>query len=176
MNTDKSWSTWVSLWLVSMSSSWLEAMQHQFLCYVALVLHSCSTLCWSTLAGQRQRLCISTVNWWRSWEQTFHDMFLKQRWLFGVSSTCSFLLYCIITIQYCSYLLTDSTVQIISSLEDCEGWWSSGCRGSVAEHWWLKPEVSWVWLQAVASLFTFLYFRLITSFISSLAVKHDFFL
>ena len=29
-------------------------------------------------------------------------------------------------------------------IEDCEGWWLSGCRGSVAEHWRLKPEVSWV--------------------------------
>ena len=22
-----------------------------------------------------------------------------------------------------------------------EGWWLSGCRSSVAEHWWLKPKV-----------------------------------
>ena len=29
-------------------------------------------------------------------------------------------------------------------IEDCEGWWSSSCHGSVAEHWQLKPEVSWV--------------------------------
>ena len=27
-------------------------------------------------------------------------------------------------------------------IEDCEGWWLSGCRGSVEEHWWLNPEVS----------------------------------
>ena len=45
-------------------------------------------------------------------------------------------------------------------VEDCEGWWLSGCRGSVAEHWRLKPEVSWVRLPAAAGL---LYFRLITS-------------
>ena len=42
----------------------------------------------------------------------------------------------------------------------CEGWRLSGCCGSVAEHWQLKPEVSWVW--ATAGLFTcclkFLYF------------------
>ena len=25
-------------------------------------------------------------------------------------------------------------------IEDCEGWWLSDCRGSVAEHWRLKPE------------------------------------
>ena len=25
--------------------------------------------------------------------------------------------------------------------KDCEGWWSSDCCGSVAEHWRLKPEV-----------------------------------
>ena len=31
-----------------------------------------------------------------------------------------------------------------SYIENCEGWWSSGCRGSVAEHRWLKPEVSGV--------------------------------
>ena len=29
-------------------------------------------------------------------------------------------------------------------IEDCEGWWLSACRGSVAEHWLHKPEVSWV--------------------------------
>ena len=41
--------------------------------------------------------------------------------------------------------------------------WLSGCCGSVAEHWQLKPEVSWVRLPATAGFFTFLYFRLITS-------------
>ena len=39
----------------------------------------------------------------------------------------------------------------------------SGCCGSVAEHWWLKPEVSWVRLPVTAGFFTFLYFCLITS-------------
>ena len=48
-------------------------------------------------------------------------------------------------------------------IEDCEGWWFSGCCGSVAEHWRLKPEVSWVRLPVTAGFFTFLYFRLITS-------------
>ena len=48
-------------------------------------------------------------------------------------------------------------------IEDCGGWWLSGCCGSVAEHWRLKPEVSWVRLPATAGFFTFLYFRLITS-------------
>ena len=33
----------------------------------------------------------------------------------------------------------------------------------MAEHWRLKPEVPWVQLPMTASLFTFLYFRLITS-------------
>ena len=35
--------------------------------------------------------------------------------------------------------------------------------GSVAQHWWLKPEVFWVSLPATTCFFTFLYFRLITS-------------
>ena len=48
-------------------------------------------------------------------------------------------------------------------IEDCGGWWLSGCCGSVAEHWRLKPEVSWVRLPATAGFFTFLYFHLITS-------------
>ena len=39
----------------------------------------------------------------------------------------------------------------------------SSCHGSVAEHWRLKPEVSWVGLPATAGFFTFLYFRLITT-------------
>ena len=44
----------------------------------------------------------------------------------------------------------------------CEGRWLSCCPGSVAEHWLLKSEVSWVRLLAAASLFIFLYFCLIT--------------
>ena len=52
---------------------------------------------------------------------------------------------------------------IYQHIQNCEGRWLSSCCGSVAEHWWLKPEVSWVWLPATASHFTFLYFCLITS-------------
>ena len=51
-------------------------------------------------------------------------------------------------------------------IEDCEGWCLSGCCGSVAEHWQLKPEMSWVGLQVTAGLFTFLYFHIITSELS----------
>ena len=43
-------------------------------------------------------------------------------------------------------------------VDDCEGWWLSGYRGSVAEHWRIKPEMSWVWLPATTGFFTFLYF------------------
>ena len=48
-------------------------------------------------------------------------------------------------------------------IEDCGGWWSSGCHGSVTEYWRFKPEVSWVRLLGAACLFTFLFFCLITS-------------
>ena len=48
-------------------------------------------------------------------------------------------------------------------IEDCEGCWLSSCRSSVAEHWRLKPEVSWVWVLAAAGLFTSFYFCLIKS-------------
>ena len=37
-------------------------------------------------------------------------------------------------------------------IEDCEGWWLSSCHSSVAEHWQLKPKVSWVWLLVAAGL------------------------
>ena len=30
----------------------------------------------------------------------------------------------------------------------------SSCRGSVAEHWWLKSEVSWAWLPATGGAFS----------------------
>ena len=30
---------------------------------------------------------------------------------------------------------------ILVYIEDCGGWWLSGCRSSVAEHWRLKPGV-----------------------------------
>ena len=50
----------------------------------------------------------------------------------------------------------------IQYMEDCEGWWSSDCCSSVAEHWQLKPEVSWVRLLATVGLFTVL-FHLIAS-------------
>ena len=56
-----------------------------------------------------------------------------------------------------------STWLVSGHIGNCGGWWLSGCCGSVAEHWRLKPEVSWVRLLATASFFTFLYFRLITS-------------
>ena len=36
--------------------------------------------------------------------------------------------------------------------EDYEHWWLSGCHCSVAEHWRLKPEVSWVQSPVTASL------------------------
>ena len=46
-------------------------------------------------------------------------------------------------------------------IEDCGGWWLSSCHSSVAEHWLHKPGV----LGSIpgGGLFTFLYFRLITS-------------
>ena len=47
--------------------------------------------------------------------------------------------------------------KIAVHMEDCEGWWLSGCCSSVAEHWRLKPEVFWVRLLAAAGLFTFLH-------------------
>ena len=40
-------------------------------------------------------------------------------------------------------------------IEDCEGWWLSCCRGSAAEHWRLKPEVSRVRLPVAAGLLHF---------------------
>ena len=43
------------------------------------------------------------------------------------------------------------------------GLWLSGYHGSVADHWWFEPEVSWVRLPATAGLFTFPCFCLITS-------------
>ena len=48
------------------------------------------------------------------------------------------------------------TYRVPIHIEDCEGWWLSGCHGSVAEHWRLKLEVSWVRLPATASLGNFL--------------------
>ena len=42
-------------------------------------------------------------------------------------------------------------------IEDCEVWWLSSCCGSVAEHWWLKAEVSWIQLSATTGLFTSLF-------------------
>ena len=35
---------------------------------------------------------------------------------------------------------SEPTITMYVHIEDCEGWWLSGCCGSVAEHWWLKPE------------------------------------
>ena len=48
-------------------------------------------------------------------------------------------------------------------IEECEGWWLSGCCSSVAEHSGCTSQVSWVRFPVAAVLFTFLYFRLITS-------------
>ena len=40
-------------------------------------------------------------------------------------------------VRACNYVI----IKTGRNLEDCEGWWLSGCRGSGAEHWRLKPEV-----------------------------------
>ena len=42
-------------------------------------------------------------------------------------------------------------------IEDCKGWWFSGCHNSVAEHQLHKPEMSWVQFLVTAGPFTFLY-------------------
>ena len=51
-------------------------------------------------------------------------------------------------------------------IEDCEGWWLSGCRGSVAEHWQLKPGTLGL-TPGDCWLFHFLLFSPHDSFISS---------
>ena len=48
-------------------------------------------------------------------------------------------------------------------VNQCEDWQLYGFRGSVADHWRLKPEMSWVRFSTTAGLFIFLYFLLITS-------------
>ena len=65
---------------------------------------------------------------------------------------------------------TDSQRNLFGTvhIEDCGDWWLFGCCGSVAEHWWLKSEVSLVWLSATAGFFTYLYFHLTLKFISSM--------
>ena len=40
-------------------------------------------------------------------------------------------------VRACNYVIIETG----QNLEDCEGWWLSGCRGSAAEHWRLKPEI-----------------------------------
>ena len=70
-------------------------------------------------------------------------------------------------------LCEDSQMEEVKTvyIEDCGGWWLSGCRGSVAEHWQLKPEVSWVQLPVAAGLFTFLYFCLNSFNSSAIGIK-----
>ena len=58
-------------------------------------------------------------------------------------------------------------------IEDCEGWWLSGCHGSVAEHWRLKPEVSWVRFPVAASLFIALCFKLFLFSAKTVCSKHS---
>ena len=40
--------------------------------------------------------------------------------------------------------LSHTPVRTSVRIEDYGGWWLSGHRSSMAEHWRLKPEVSWV--------------------------------
>ena len=77
-------------------------------------------------------------------------------------------LYClaVLAVYHEQKYTVSQCLKIVSSLDPrrhsvphvCEGWWSSGCRGSGAEHRRLKSEVSWVRLLATAGLFTFLHF------------------
>ena len=43
----------------------------------------------------------------------------------------------------------------LGHIEDCEGWWLSGCCGSVAEHRQLKTGVL-AWLPAISLSSTFI--------------------
>ena len=51
----------------------------------------------------------------------------------------------------------------VPPVQDTEGWWLSGCHDSVAEHWRLKPDASWVWPPATAGLFIFVSSKFIFS-------------
>ena len=42
------------------------------------------------------------------------------------------------------YVPSELQYHLAVYIEDCEGWWLAGCRGTMAEHWQLKPDVSWV--------------------------------
>ena len=56
------------------------------------------------------------------------------------------------------YLLTvdrTTTEKLWMSIVTFYIWWSSSCCGSMAEHWRLKPEVSWVRLPTTAGFFHF---------------------
>ena len=79
------------------------------------------------------------------------------------SSICTAQVVLNASVAHLVHVVLNASVAHLVHIEDCEGWWLSGCCGSVAEHWRLKPEVSWVRLPATAGFFTFLYFRLITS-------------
>ena len=70
-------------------------------------------------------------------------------------------------IQYWLFVTVAFSTTCGAHIVDCEGRWLSGCHGSVAEHWRLKP-VSWVRLTPTNGFFTFLYFHLITSIIFSM--------
>ena len=80
---------------------------------------------------------------------------------------CSSLIWVWSEFAPCSYYIkpridcATRTVQyslVAVHIEDCEGWWLSSCCGSVAGHWQLKPEVSWLRLLAAAGLLHFLLF------------------
>ena len=79
--------------------------------------------------------------WVLSWQREFAGRPLTEFWR-HILSGCQ---VCDWGIQY----------HLCSIYRGLWGWWLSGCRSSLAERWWLKPEVSWVRLPAAAGLFHF---------------------
>ena len=85
--------------------------------------------------------------------------------VFRVCTTCVLVwsefdlsLHHVLTIYLGLTLCNQNWYNIAVHIEDCESWWLSGCCGSVAEHWQLKPEVSWVRLLAAAGFSHFFLF------------------
>ena len=122
---------------------------------------------WATTARKLPTLTISYEGWWLSgcsehyikWGKTLGmGSFLMQR-IFQLNfKPAGYWQHILSGCQVCNW-----GIQCHLCTTDCESWWLSCCCGSVAEHRVFKPEVSWVRSLMTATLFTFLYFHLITS-------------
>ena len=118
---------------------WCAIVESIFCHYTVRYTYICACICYTLVI---MCLCV-----WSSWYE--YTWFKITQAMPGFDWAC----------RHLFWAMTAGQLSCAVHVEDCE--WLSSFHGSVAEHWWLKPEV---WSSTPGNChFHFLYFCLITS-------------